>query len=82
MTRTVKRLRGADFHPIREKKHVSMSLYVLDEFVVTKFEKLSGCSGVKLPSINEFRATANGGNGKPYLIPSRELRSSVFLGGG
>ena len=56
-----------------------MSLYVLDEFVVTKLQKQSGCSGVKLPSINQFCATSNGGNGKPYLIPSRALRPSVIF---
>ena len=40
-------------------------------------------SAGKLPSINQFRATSNGGDGKPYLISSRELCSSVFfLGGG
>ena len=54
-----------------------MSLYVLDEFVVTKLEKHSGCSGVKLPSINQFCATSNGGNGKPYLTSSRALRPPV-----
>ena len=61
---------GADFLHI-EEKHISMSMYVLDE--VAKFEKKSGCGGVKLPYINQFRATFNGGNGKPYLILSREL---------